>query len=223
MTVSLKTLAFAAAVALPAGSALAGSIDFTDELTYSFSATQIDGSVDGVSYKMTPTPSEGPLTRAKPGPLGIATLVGDNDGIGIVDDEVTAANELLLLTFTNTVSLTGLYFLDLFKSASVTSQASEHVFVSVDGGAAIQFGATEAFSNTGFGYGEFLGQSLTGQKFLFTAGGNNPGNNDSVGNPDFALARLDVAPVPLPAGVLLLGGALGGLGFMRRRAAKKAA
>ncbi|MCR8725240.1 VPLPA-CTERM sorting domain-containing protein [Frigidibacter sp. ROC022] len=44
-----------------------------------------------------------------------------------------------------------------------------------------------------------------------------------VGNDAFTLRSMTVASVPLPAGGLLLVGALGGLGALRRRKAKKAA
>jgi hypothetical protein len=46
---------------------------------------------------------------------------------------------------------------------------------------------------------------------------------DGLGNDEFTLARIQVSSVPLPAGGLLLAGAIGGLGMMRRRKAKKAA
>jgi hypothetical protein len=44
--------------------------------------------------------------------------------------------------------------------------------------------------------------------FTFTA----ENSNDLEGDPDFALAGLEIAPIPLPAGTLPLGTAILGLG-----------
>ena len=47
------------------------------------------------------------------------------------------------------------------------------------------------------------------------------GYDDSGAGPDFdyddLVARIDVAPIPLPAAVWLLAAGLGGLGFVARR------
>ena len=59
---------------------------------------------------------------------------------------------------------------------------------------------------------------ITGTQFTFTIGD----SNDGVGLADGALAGVNVAAVPLPAGMLLLGTALGGFSFARRRQNKKA-
>lgn len=203
---------------LAAGAASAATIDFTDNGSYTFSQAAISGSANGIGYTLTPTPSNGKLTRVSsdaPGAGRFAPLVGDNDGIGIDDDEVSAPLQALTLTFNSAVKITALYFLDLFQNPD--NQNSESVIVTA-GGMTSTYAAQVPFQDM-FGYGAFTGLSLTGTSFLFT-----PSNgNDGQENPDFSLAGLDVAPVPLPAGIWLLGGALGGFGAMRRRARKAAA
>lgn len=217
---TMRTILAAAAVAAlsTAGAASAATIDFTDNDSYTFSTGGASGSIaGGVTYTLTPT--GGDLTRVATGAPGMTfpPLMGENDGIGIGDDEVTSPNEALTLTFSSAVTINSLYFLDLFQNPNAM-QFNERVFVAADGGVANAFDAQVAFPDA-FGYGAFTGLSLTGTTFVFTAGS----ENDGVANPDFALAGLDVAPVPLPAGVWLLGAALGGFGVMRRRARKAAA
>ncbi|MGB7406234.1 MAG: VPLPA-CTERM sorting domain-containing protein [Pacificimonas sp.] len=221
-----KTGLAGAFVLAGAVSASAALLDFTNQSdgTYGVrSAAIASGTLaDGNSWTLLPTPSTFQLSYvtsdAPMGDASTAPLKGDNDGVGVqrpgrVDDEITAPREMITLAFKNTVKLSALYFLDLFREAQA---GHETALVSVDGAAEVNFDAQEVFAMGGFGFGSFA-TSLVGKSFTFSAGVVDPLNNDGVGQPDYALAGVDVSPVPLPAGLLLLGGALGGLGLARRR------
>lgn len=213
-------------VAAGAVSASASLLDFTDNSSYTARTSAIaEGTLsDGNTWTILPTPEDFRLTYvdsdAPAGDASTLPLKGDNDGIGVSprggrsDDEITAPDEMLTLEFRNTVRLNTLYFLDLFKSNE--DQTTESALVSVDGTPNVGFDAQEVFAQGGFGFGSF-DVNLKGKSFTFSAGSLLPANNDDVGNPDYALAGADVSPVPLPAGLLLLGGALAGLGVARRR------
>lgn len=221
-------LATAAGAVLVAGtlSASAALLDFTDETngvydvqgTSSASGTLADGN----TWEITPIPSTYDLTYVSDDAPNGATppLQGDNDGIGVVksggnNDEITAPREMVKLTFKNAVRLTGLYFLDLFTNGDDPNAPDferEVALVSVDGAPNVEFGATETFVQGGFGFGSFM-TDLVGKTFIFAAAN----TNDDVARPDYALAGVDVSPIPLPAGMLLLGTALAGLGITRRR------
>jgi hypothetical protein len=211
MNFSIKALAAAAAIGLGSMSAAnAGLIDFTDNAV----VAGISGNtLNGPNWTLTGSPSTLNLVNGPQGPGPIGPLKGQTDGIGIKDDEISFPRESLTLTFDWAVKMTGIYVLDLFFGAAGT----EFVFLSVDGvpvgsGAATQF--NPGIGNTNPGFASFTGLSLVGKVFTFTVGRT---NDIASGAPDYALAGVDVAPVPLPAGALLLGTALAGFGLMRRK------
>jgi hypothetical protein len=222
----IKTGLAGAFIAASAVSASAALLDFTDNASYGVRSGAIASGTlaDGNTWTLLPTPATFKLSYVtSDAPMGAPStspLKGDNDGVGVtkptgsVNDEITAPDQMITLTFSKAVKLTTLYFLDLFRSGS--SVDTEEAYVSVDGSADAVFSAQEAYVPGGFGFGKFA-SSLAGKSFTFSAGDIDPTNNDDVGQPDYALAGADVSPVPLPAGFLLLGGALAGMGIARRR------
>lgn len=203
-----------------AASAVAGSaalLDFTDDTAYDVQGTSsATGTLaNGITWELLPTPATWELTYVADGPSAGQTppLAGDNDGVGVqepgtTNDEVTGPVEMLTLTFSEKVILSGLFFLDLFTDGGSEAEFS---IVNVDGGSDKTFEAYETYVFGGFGFGEFT-TKLVGTSFVFSVGN----TNDAVASPDYALAGVDVAPIPLPAGLLLMGTALAGLGVARR-------
>lgn len=151
--------------------------------------------------------------------LNAAGLAGDFDGVGIIgadpsgDDEIDGPEEALILTFDRKVKITNVYFLDLFSNRNNPDDV-EHAGVT-NGSSTLVVAAQNDFRlNGGFADASVAGPvSLVGDTFTFFE----VIGNDDVGVGDFALAGVTVEAVPLPAGFLLLGTALGGLGLARRR------
>ena len=207
MTIQLKPLALAGALALVgATSASAALLDFTDS-----SVTFPMGSISGISYSVTGFPQAPKLTVGAPGPTGV--LVGDNDGIGIKNDEITFPGEYVVVTFSKPVTITAAYFLDLFfKERGATISDTEEAKITIGTVPGVVAASLLAQTSNQIGYGALTGLKLKGSTFTFFAG---PGEDDNSG--DYALAALDVAAIPLPAGALLIGTAFGAFGLMRRR------
>lgn len=215
MNVSFKTLGLSAAVtvatALTANAAL---IDFTNSGVATVNPANVaTGAGIGGGITWTLTSTGGNLNDSEAGPdcsgIDCGPLALDNDGFGITDDEASAPRQFFTLTFSDTVTLTSLHFLDLFISRD--EQTRESVVLGGDISGTV-------FADTIFRTDDLVGYNVasvlaTGTTFTFT-----PGNdNDAIGAADFAFAAFEVAPIPLPAGVLLLGGALAGLGAYGRR------
>lgn len=206
---NLTKLTGTAAVALLAGSVAASAalIDFTDN------STGFSGAIgNGITWELTGTPLP-PNTDEVGGGRPLGGLAWENDGVGIGNDEVTQGTQSLTLTFSEEVTMTSALYLDLFAIAD-----HESAIISV--GSAPGAVADETFATAGSvgGFATTGSLSLTGTSFTFFAGS---GFDDGDG--DFALAGVNIAPVPLPAGILLMGTALGGLGLARRRKQKASA
>jgi hypothetical protein len=211
------TLWLAAAVTMAGAMGVAAStIDFTDTGSYTFTPAAATGSTDGIGWTLDSVPDTSVLTISGPydGDAAPATpLALDNDGIGVlltteVDDEVSFPAESLTMTFDEAVEVTGFYFLDLFGEETVTIYADGELVVPL----ATVTADSAAGDNSIGGYTYYaLGATVTSLTFV-------PGSqNDNRGDPDFALAGIDIAAIPVPAAGLLLLTALGGLGLARRR------
>lgn len=219
MARKFHTLSLAAIVTMAgAMTASATTIDFTDNGSYTFTPAAATGSTDGIGWTLDSNPSSSTLTNSEAynGTTTPTTpLALENDGIGVimkseVDDEVTFPRESLTMTFDEEVGITGFYFLDLFGLETVTIYADGNLVTPLT----VATTTTGAKDNSEGGYLYYaFDASVTTLTFV-------PGSkNDNRGKPDFALAGIDLAAVPVPAAGLLLLTALGGLGLARRRKA----
>jgi hypothetical protein len=220
MARKLYTFSLAAMVTLAGAMGAAASIiDFTDEGSYTADPTAATGTTDGVSWTLDSDPATSHLTfdQEIDGDAAPATpLALENDGIGVKrnadgpSDEVNFPRESLTITFDEAVQVTGFYFLDLYGFETVTIYA--------DGSAIPLTVVTSPWgpndnAEGGYVYWDLGDTTVTSLTFM-------PGSsNDNRGTPDYALAAIDLAAIPVPAAGLLLLTALGGLGLARRRKA----
>lgn len=222
----IKTFAFAAsAIAASTIAASAAFIDFTDEnqaLSGSFGSITWEavGTVTtdfGLVTQTTTQVPDGQLNQdtAAPGAGIPAPLAGDFDGLGIRNDEVGNSPvriQAIKITFSDKVRLNATHFLDLFIANDGSDLESGLISVGdapTDPADAVLLALVPTSEGVGHG---LQSEVLVGTTFTFFAG---TGKDDN--SSDIALAAVNVTAVPLPAGFLLLGTALGGLGLARRR------
>lgn len=212
------TAASGAILIAGAMSASAALIDFTDD-----SVPLVTG-----QYTVTGSPLAPNRDESGPGPVALTNgdmLLGQNDGIGIKDDEISnPPPQSVTITFKTNVRLKSVYFLDLYKAELVDDAEVAYVGLggSIDPLSIVgSVTGTETMPDSGpptsDGLAELTGLNVIGSQFTFWV---NPLANDERGRPDSALAAIDVAPVPLPASGLLLLGAAGGMAALRRRKSK---
>jgi len=214
-------------IALTAGllgsvAAQASTIDLTDNGTYTQTTTSASGTTaDNVSWVIKPIPAQGPLTYTNFDGNSLAAnkalnpdLAFENDGIGIKDDEVSYPSESLTMTFDQSVTVTGVYVLDLF-GAETTEIYSNGVLVGTIAALSGATNSTDDNSTDGYSYIKFS-TGVTTTSLTFKAGPKND-TPKAFGSPDFALAAITLAPIPVPAAGLLLLGGLGALGAAKKR------
>ena len=216
MLQKFQTLSLAAIITMAgAMGAFASTIDFTDNGSYTFTPALATGSTDGIGWALDSVPVSSLLTnsQAYDGTAAPVTpLALENDGIGVIlnpnssDDEVTFPRESLTMTFDEEVDLTGFYFLDLFGKETVSIYDQNNILLTT------VFSPWAAKDNSQGGY-VYWAFDATVTSLTFKPGS----SNDNRGKPDFALAGIDLAPIPVPAAGLLLLTALGGLALARRR------
>lgn len=206
-----KTLtSVAVAIAMTTGAASALVLDFTS------SATGTSGELgNGVTWSLTANGGALNSSQAFDGAMTTASaaedLAFDLDGVGVGDDELSnsaAGMQELVLSFSAPTAISGFAFLDLFIDGS--RPLGESGMVSANG--STQSVAAQSAVGVNGGFAELFSSIVTDQ-LVFSV----DTTNDGVGVADGALAAVYLAPVPLPAGGLLLLGALGGLGIARRR------
>jgi hypothetical protein len=209
---NFKSLIVAAVAATGfAGAASATSlIDFTDSSVWS-SGSSTD-TVLGSTVSLTSVPP-GSITVNNPGPVGVNDgglgLAFDGDGLGVRDDEITSPGQSITVLFSGAgLNVAGFAFLDLF----IADDASEREVADVefDDGTVMSFDA-QSKGNGGFAYYAIAPKRTT--SLTFTA----ESTNDKRADPDYALAAIEVAPIPLPAAGWMFISALAGMGFLSRR------
>lgn len=227
----LKAAAISAVVAVTgAVSASAATIDFTSNSTGTATA---DWSLQGYEFDGTNIDTiainTGTSTTATCAADSGFTLACENDGYGIgggdeFSNPLSSKLTWITITFTKAVQITGYSVLDAFADAS-NPDFFEKVYLTKG---AVAPGAIEAtvvgselnvpnVPETGFASTSDISVKGTVFTFWVAEGAGSHPNNDFVGSADAALASIEVAAVPLPAGVVLLGSALAGLGLARRR------
>lgn len=231
-TMAAAALAISAASVFAGGAQAATVIDFTDRTVWSGSD---GGATSSASYgDLIVNLSSIPANRLNftqdfdgRGPSGYCAANGgrlacDSDGVGVIDDEITSQDngptpprQSITVDFSKPIKALSFHFLDLFFDDTVGREDQEMARVYANGNRADtrMFSAIDRVFRDG-GYREVLnpfgGLNINTLTFFANT------TNDNVGNPDFALAAIEVQPIPLPAAGWLLLAGLGGLGALRR-------
>ena len=209
---SLAAIGLAAASASTAGAA---TIDFTGA-PFLLDNSVLSGTTGfGVGFTVSAT-GGAPNWTSFDGDVTPAGLAGQFDGVGVGDDEVSdtvATGETLIVTFDSAVRVHGLSFLDLFIDPQANPADNEAAIVDFTNGSALKTfnGVEEPDGSPGFLAVTFAPETTS--KLILSASVGNDGRGDG----DFALAAIDVKPVPLPAAAWMLISAVAGMGFLARK------
>ena len=139
------------------------------------------------------------LSGGRPAGLGVCTNLTATMQCTPSNDDNVHADESVTLAFRPVVSLSNLEFYD--AEHFLLDSASLFLEIAVDG-------VSEVYS-----FAEAIAQTFVGRTFTFA------GIDEQDGGAPFYISSVEATPVPVPAAGLLLLGALGGLGFARRRTA----
>ena len=202
-------LAAIAMVALGTVSASAATlIDFTDTTVWTSGASTqvVSGSTVSLSSVGGPITTNPGAIAVNDGGLGLALM---GDGLGVGDDEITNPAQSITVSFSGAgLRINGFAFLDLFIAKD--NSEKEVARAEFSDGTVMTFDAVSV-ANGGFGFFAFAPKEATSVTFTALS------TNDARANPDFALAAISVAPVPLPAAGWLFVSALAGMGVLSRR------
>jgi hypothetical protein len=185
-------------------------LDFTDSDTFSgrvpTSRQPITGTFAGTGFSITASGRLNFTERAVGDTCPRTILDCDQDGVGVGDDEITGRGvnrqEWIAITFDRPVAIDQIILLDLF----IGNRGTERAVIN-----GTSYGAVERLGGGNSG-ALFIDFDQTVGQLVFAAT-RFPGDN---GNNDYAIGGI-TAPVPLPASVLMLLGALGGLSYIGRR------
>ena len=213
---NFKTLAGAVvALGMSTLASNAAVVDFTD--SSAFSNGDLSEVIDGVLVTISSSPAglnfDDKVRVTDDAFCSDATFACDNDGAGIIDDEISnpdGISQSITVTFSRAVDILSFGGLDLYADDD-----GEVLIGVTDGGVMGAATATELFELGGNGDAFVVLDINLSTSILFTVST----GNDALGVADGSLSyiQFEAAPIPLPAGVLLLGGALAGLGMMRRK------
>ena len=183
--------------------------DTTGESTWSTSSVAGGWTVDGITLDAVAGSLKGPIydpyLDADAAGLGVCSTLGDSGGFdcaGSSDDNVTFG-EILVLDFSEAVSLTDLVLRhqnhDLFGASTVYANLAIEIYNFATGLFEVYAQGSSDLSD--WGAHDLWGFQVAGDGAAY----------------DFYISSITVAPVPLPAGGLLLLTALGGIGLARRK------
>ncbi|SEA63958.1 VPLPA-CTERM sorting domain-containing protein [Rubrimonas cliftonensis] len=214
----IKSAILGSAIALTFGvvanAASTATIDFTDRTVWpdGFATTSVFGST--VSLQPEARINSVQDYDGFAGETG--GLAEVTDGFGIRDDELTAPStppEFITVNFDGPLFVTGFHFLDLYQSP--TTDDLESAIVTFDDGGVIELFAVQdnegAAGNGGYAFHAIDRRLVSSLTFTVGAG------NDGFGKSDYAVAGIDVEPVPLPAAAWMLLTGLAGAGYIVRR------
>lgn len=220
------------------GGAQALVVDFTDSSLFTFNGTSSSASVtiagvtttvSGLSggsaaFLNSDTVSAAGAAECTTGASGGPALSCGNDGAGIGDDEI-GLDEILNVTFSQFVEVTGIYLFDMFTDRAATPPDEDIADIDFNNGFDVNVGSNESLNDGGNGYRALTGLSETTNSLAFTAAD----QDGSFG--DFSLAALEfnlvdqppeLEVIPLPATWPLLLGGFAAMALVRRRRAAPA-
>jgi hypothetical protein len=213
----LTAVAFIAAFG--GSSSVAATIDFTDRSVWS-SANSTDR-VAGANVSLSSTGGmisfQQNFDRSRtPACAGFGgELACDSDGLGVSGDEISTSDrriQTVTVAFSSAVKVTGFSFLDLYIASDGADTEQADVFLDGHVSTNLMFEAIERFDGDAAGFAHYSIHPVVVTALTFRA----LRTNDNLGVADFALAAVEVAPVPLPAAGWMLVAALAGLAGLRR-------